>query len=207
MQDVLRSLWSALGVPQLWGLILTLVVVVAVAIIKLFIDGAMKNQATKFTDTLQRETARQIEIFKSELQKTTEEQKFVLSQYASIATYVQEQYAGLTRAYMRLFEWEGATATGEAFAKIALKADNDVMVPFRRYQPFLDEQTMNKIFYIHNILAQFQDTPSPGAIERLRNWKAEFYENIDGARALLQPEQILKRKGIIGSVPYESQGG
>jgi hypothetical protein len=128
-------------VPQLWGLILTLVVVVAVAIIKLFIDRAMKNQETKFADTLQREAARQIEILKSELQKTTEEQKFVLSLYASIATYVQEQHDGLMTAYMRLFKGEGATATGEDFAKIASEADNDVMTPFRRHQPFLDEQT------------------------------------------------------------------
>ena len=148
----------------------------------------------------------------SELQKIlgvqfTEEQLLVISQYVTIGIYVQEQHAGLIRAYMRLFEWEGATATGKAFAKIALKADNDVMVPFRRYQPFLDKQIINKILYIHNILAQFQDNPSPDAIERFRNWKAEFYENIDGARALLQSEQILMRKRIIGSVPYESQGG
>ena len=68
MQDILRSIWSALGVPQLWGLILTLIVATAVAIIKLFIDRAMRNQATQFTDTMQRETARQIEILKSELQ-------------------------------------------------------------------------------------------------------------------------------------------
>lgn len=207
MQDVLRSIWSALGVPQLWGLILTLAVVVAVAIIKLFIDQAMKNQAAKFANTLQVETTRQTEKLKAELQKTTEEQKFVLSQYASIATYTQEQYVGLMRAYIDLFEGEGKTATGEAFAKIALKADNDVMRPFRKFQTLLDKQTMAKIYYIHNILAQFQDNPSPEAIERFRSWKAEFFENIDDTRDILQPEQILKRKGIISSVPYEPQGG
>lgn len=207
MQDILRSIWSALGVPQLWGLILTLVVGIAVAVIKLFIDRAMTKQATKFADTLQREAARQIELLKAELQKTAEEQKFVLSQYASIATYVQEQYVGLIRAYIRLFEGEGATATGEDFAKIALKADNDIMTPFRRYQPLLDEQTSNKIYYIHNILAQFQDNPNPDTIEHFRNWKTKFFDTISDARTLLQPEQILKRKGIIGSVSYEPQGG
>ncbi len=207
MQDILRSIWSALGVPQLWGLILTLAVVVAVAITKLFIDQAMNNQATKFANTLKAETDRQTEKLKAALQKTTEEQKFVLSQYASIATYTQEQYHGLMRAYRDLFEDEGKTATGEAFAKIASKADNDVMRPFRKYQTLLDKQTMDKIYYIHNILAQFQDNPSPEAIERFRSWKAEFFANIDDTRNVLQPEQILKRKGIISSVPYEPQGG
>jgi hypothetical protein len=207
MQDVLRSIWSALGVPQLWGLVLTLAVVVAVAIIKLFIDQAMKNQATKFASTLEAETNRQTEKLKAELQKTTEEQKFVLSQYASIATYTQEQYQGLLRAYIDLFEGEGKTAARKAFAKIASKAYNDVKTPFDKYQYLLDEQTRNKIYSILNILDQFRDNPSPEAIELFRSRKAEFFANIDDTRKILQPEQILKRKGIISSVPYEPHGG
>ncbi len=143
----------------------------------------------------------------SKLQKTIEDQKFVQSQYASIVTYVQEQHVALITAYLRLFEGEGAIVTGEAFAKIALKADNDVMRPFRKYQPLLDKQTIDKIYYIHDILAQFQDNPSPDAIESFRSWKAEFYNEISDARDILQPELILYRKGIIGRAPYKPQGG
>jgi hypothetical protein len=207
MQALLQSIWSALGVPQLWGLILTLVVVVAVAIVKLFIDQAMKNQETKFAGTMQRETTKQIETFKSELQKTSEEQKTVLSLYVGIATYVQEQHVGLMRAYDRLYNREGTTATGEDFAKIALEADNDVMTPFRKYQVLLDKQTQNKIYHIHNILVQLQDNPSPDTIKRFRDWRAEFYNQINDARDILRPELILYRNGIIGSASYKSHGG
>src|SRR5258706_7757579 len=179
MQDLLRSIWSALGVPPPWALVLTLIILVAAFLVQLLINRAMnreleelksKLQGTiedkkaelqktiedkKFVQSqdleklqaeLQAEIARQTEELKAELQKTTEEQKFVLSLYASIATYTQEQYHGLMRAYIDLFEGEGKTATGEAFAKIASKADNDVMRPFRKYQTLLDKQTMNKIY-------------------------------------------------------------
>lgn len=143
----------------------------------------------------------------SKLQKTIEDQKLVQRQYVDITTYAQEQSDSLIKAYLRLYEREGATATGEAFAKIALEADNDLMKPFRKYYNLLDDLTKKKIFHIHNILVQFQNNPSPNTLERFRKWKDGFIASIEDARSILQPELILYRKKIIGSVPYEPQGG
>jgi hypothetical protein len=81
------------------------------------------------------------------------------------------------------------------------------MKPFRKYQPLLDQQTIEKIYDIHNILAQFQDNPSLSAIERFRSRKAEFLRDIREARDTLELEQILSRKGIINRESYKPQGG
>jgi len=201
MQDVLKGIWSALGVPQLWGGILTLIVILAVWVIKVVVDRALKNQAAEFANRLQTETARQTLEFQASLQKAVEDQKLIQSQYGGIAAYVQEQYASLIDAYVRLFEDEGARTTPAEFAKIAAKADNDVMRVFRKYQPLLDRQTSEKIYYLHNILAQFTSDPSADAIQRFRSWKAEFFNHIRDVQDIAKPELILYRRGIISSIP------
>jgi hypothetical protein len=148
-----------------------------------------------------------LEKLKADLQKTIEDRKFVQSQYVVITTYTQEQSDSLIKAYLHLCEREGAIAIGEAFGKIALDADDDIMKPFRTYYSLLDDLTKKKIFHIHNILVQLQNNPSPNTLERFRNWKDGFIASIEGVRSILQPEQILTRMNIIDSVPYEPQGG
>ncbi len=226
MQDLFRSIWSALGVPQLWGFILTLVIIVAVYFVRLFIDQALKNQSAEFANKLQTQSTTQIEKFKSELQmqSTTQIEKlkselqskllinvgdrqFIQSQYVNLHAVCQELAASLRDAYIRLFEGEGNTATEEAIAKIALEVDNNIMRPFRRYQMLLDGQTIDKVFYVHNILAQVYDNPSSDTIASFRSFKNKFYKAISDASHSLQPELILQRKGIVDYEPYKPQGG
>jgi hypothetical protein len=137
----------------------------------------------------------------SKLQKTSEDRKFIQSLYASLGPYVQEQGDSLIRAQIRLFEGNGAIATGKDFGEIAFEADDDIMKPFRNYYNLLDDLTRKKIYHIHNILSQLQNNPDQNTLKNFRDWKDGFIASIEEARSILRPEQILSRKKIIGNVP------
>ena len=92
------------------------------------------------------------------------------------------------------------------FGHLAYLADKDIMRPYRLNETLLDDQLRSRVFIIHNVLAQVQGSPSEATLKNFRSWKLEFYEEISYIRTLLQPEELLYRKGIL-SRPFDTPIG
>ena len=70
------------------------------------------------------------------------------------------------------------------------------MGPLRKYEALLDKRTKDKIFEIHNVIAQLRENPSPAIISNFKNFKNGFYNLTEEARELLKPSDVLSRIGI-----------
>jgi hypothetical protein len=77
------------------------------------------------------------------------------------------------------------------------KADNELMKPLRQFSVKLDDETKNKIFRVHNILAQYYPDASLEAIQAFKRRKVEFYKLIDDTIQAIRPDLILTRLGIV----------
>jgi hypothetical protein len=142
----------------------------------------------------------------SRRKRAEDERRLILSQYAGLHAYAQEQYGALIFAYVRLYEGEGALASGSAFGRLADEADKRVMRAYRKGKPLLDDQLEARILGIHNALAQVQNSPSEVTLKNFRDWKSKFYEEISDIGKLLRPEQILYRRRLI-SRPFKARSG
>jgi hypothetical protein len=174
MEELLKVIWQWLGLPQIWGAILTLLLLLVAYLLKRLLDVRIESQKAD-QDTLR-------------------------SHYIDIADYVKEQSNGLLRAYVKIFERKsGIEAGAKELIAIIAEADNDLMKPLRKYQAKLDDETKASIFRIHNVLAQYYPDASEAAIENFRRRKAEFYSYIDDAQRILKPVLILYRLGLVSS--------
>jgi hypothetical protein len=172
MEVALKQIWEWMGIPQVWGAILTLLVLVIGYLLKRLVDQRMEKQ-------------------RADLEALT-------NQFADIAEFVKEQSTGLITAYVKLFERkEAIDARGKQFMELVADADNDLMKPLRKYQAKLDDETKAKIFNIHNILAQYYPDASDEAIEEFKTRRAEFYARIEDAQRFLRPDLILYRLGVV----------
>jgi hypothetical protein len=161
-----------MGIPQVWGAVLTLLCLVILFFLKRLMDQLAERQKAD------RET--------------------IDKQFADIAEYVKEQSVGLMKAYLKIFEGkDGIEAQGKQFAEIVEEADNNLMKPVRTYSAKLDEETRGKIFSIHNILAQYYPEASDEAIAAFKKRKVEFYAQVEDAQRILRPDLILHRLGIV----------
>jgi hypothetical protein len=103
----------------------------------------------------------------------------------------------LRDAYIALFERKpGLDAAGEAVGDLASTVDKEVMGPLRKYEALVDERTRNKIYQIHNLVAQLRGHPSVAAINNFKTLRNDFYRLIEEARELLKPSGVLERTGI-----------
>jgi hypothetical protein len=145
-----------------------------------------------------------IETYKRDAATALEEQRFLLQQYADIGTYCAEQNAALREAYLAFFERKpGLDADPQSVGNLASSVDKDVMMPFRKYETLVDDQTRSKIYQIHNLIAQLRGNPSSEAIANFRSVKGEFFRLTEEARVLLRPSGLLARSGVVG----EQRGG
>ena len=93
MEDALKEIWAFMGIPQLWGGVLTLLCLAIVFLLKKLIDQlAEKRKADRET---------------------------VTEQFTDVAEFVKEQSVALTKAYLRIFEGKDALdAQGKQFSEI-----------------------------------------------------------------------------------------
>lgn len=172
MEEALKQIWEWMGIPQVWGAVLTLLILAVAFWFKKLIDQRIEKQKA--------------------------DHEALMDQYADISGFVKEQSVGLITAYVKIFERKDAVnAQGKQFTEIIAEADNDLMKPLRKYQAKLDDETKAKIFNIHNILAQYYPDASDEAIEGFKRHKAEFYILIDDAQRFLKPDHILHRLGLV----------
>jgi hypothetical protein len=135
--------------------------------------------------------------YQGKVAQAVEDQKFLQTQYADVGSYCIEQNAALREAYLDLFETEpGLDADGQAVGDLAATVDREVMRPLRKYEALVDEQTRNKIYEIHNLVAQLRGDPSADAINNFKSLRNDFYRLIEEARELLKPSGVLTRAGI-----------
>jgi hypothetical protein len=181
MESALKQIWAWMGVPQVWGAVLTLLGSAIIYLLKKLIDQL--------------------------IEKRKADREVVAEQFTDIAEYAKEQSVALTKAYLRIFESREATdAYGSRFAEIVERADNDVMTPVRAYEAKLDEETRIKIFSVHNILAQYYPEASDQAVAAFKARKVEFYAKIEDAQRFLRPDLILYRLGITSQVLRKRKG-
>jgi hypothetical protein len=180
MKEAFEQIWGAMGIPQVWGGVLTILLLGIAFLLKKLI-GVMAD-------------------------KYAADRKTLNAQFADIGEFVKIQSVALIKAYVRIFEGEDALdAEGKRFSALVEKADNELMKPLRQFEAKLDDDTKNKIFYVHNILAQFYPDASTEAIKSFKSRKGEFYRLIDGTIKALRPDLILNRLGVV-SQPLKGRG-
>ncbi len=172
MEEALKQVWHWMGIPQIWGAVLTILFLAIVFLLKKLID--------------------------QRAEKRKADRELVNKQFTDIAEYVKEQSVALTKAYLGIFEGKDALdAQGKQFSEIVEKADNELMKPLRKFSAKLDDETKNKIFHIHNILAQYYPEPSRDAIQGFKERKGEFYRLVNDTTEFLRPDLILSRLGVV----------
>jgi hypothetical protein len=172
MVEELKEIWNWLGVPAVWGAVLTLVTLALLYLLKgWFSERAEKRKA---------------------------DHQLLANQFAGIPDFVEQESKALIKAYVDIFESkDGIDAKGKHFMSIVAKADNDLMKPFRAFRSRLDDETKAKIFAVHNTLAQYYPDASDEAIARFKHRKVEFYAQIEDATNSLNPDLILHRLGLV----------
>src|SRR5271165_1086413 len=180
MKEAFGPIWEAMGIPQVWGAVLTILLLGIAFLLKKLI-GVIADRYTADRKTLN-------------------------AQFADIGEFVKTQSVALIKAYVQIFEGKDALdAEGKGFSEIVAKADNELMRPLRQFEAKLDDETKKKIFDVHNILAQFYPNASPDAIKSFKSRKGEFYRMIDETIKALRPDLILNRLGVV-SRPLKGKG-
>jgi hypothetical protein len=176
MTDTLKDLWRTLGVSGRWGAILTLVVLVAAAVLKRTLDHAFDRQNKKVE-------RRMIDL------------QLLQGLYGRVMDYSIAQSTALRLAYLDLFESDTPSSDGEAFARIVSQADERVMTILRSNLGLIDKETRNQVYKIHNELVQLMENPS--LIEGFLKEPKEFFNEVEKVRDIIRTDRILHRLGLI----------
>jgi hypothetical protein len=177
MEDVLNKIWNLLGIPAVWGSILTVTTVVMGVVLKRLIDHALESQLEEIK-ALQTQDAFVRELYAENLKK-----------------YAGEQAQALRQAYLLLFEPHSSnvSAVGKSHEEQLDMAIQMIMQPLRKYAGGLDESTIKKINSVCNYLAEFKGQPP----EELRKEKVSIYNETEMARQFVKVDKIAFRLGLI----------
>lgn len=171
MKDILNELWQFLGIPQVWGIILTLIVFGAAVASKLFIKHSLDKQLDKL-----KEVHGELEYFRDH--------------YAGIKEYSSSQAQALRNAYLSLFEPDTAL-NNEEFNEARKKAIEMIMQPMRNYLGVLDELSIKRMIEVTNFLRNFE-----GRVEELKNKKTTFFDITERSRRFAKADRIAYRLGL-----------
>ena len=136
MVDALREIWNLLGIPAVWGSILTVIIIATGIVLKRFIDHSFESQLEK-------------------LKESQTQDAFIRDLYAeNLKKYSSEQAQGLRQAYLLLFESHSSTVIDEkkSHDEQLEMAIQMIMKPLRDYAGGLDESTIKKINSVGNYL-------------------------------------------------------
>ncbi len=191
MTDILAEIWSLLGVPQVWGGILTVAVLAIGVLLKQLIENGFAAHL-KMIEALHAEDV------------------WVREQYADIKLYSTEQAQGLRDAYLLLFESNPSTsniAEGNLDEQLDVAIEM-VMKPLRIHLVILDESTKKKIHSIQNYLWGFKGSARPDSTrEELINEGGKFWRMTEDASKFVTPDQIAYRLGLISSTLEDRRQG
>ena len=181
MEDILPQLWALLGLPQVWGLILTTVVIGTGVLLRVFIGHLFTVQVEK-------------------LKSAERELEFIRQHYAGIKEYSSAQAQGLRQAYLVLFEPKSshvpvANATFDERVDFAIQA---LLEPVRNHLGVLDNLNPNKIYAVANYVRSFKGSETkPGRIT--------FYEITERSKSFVKADRIAYRLGLIERPLYRSK--
>lgn len=171
MEKILNELWQLLGIPQVWGIILTVIVSGAAVTIKLFIKHSLDKQLDKL-----KEVHGELEYFRDH--------------YAGIKEYSSLQAQALRNAYLFLFEPDTAL-DDEEFNKTRKKVIEIILQPIRSYLGILDEFTIDRTYEVANFLRNFE-----GRVKELRSEKNTFFDITERSRRFAKADRIAYRLGL-----------
>lgn len=177
MEGTLDNLWNLLGIPAVWGSILTVTTIVLGVIIKRFIDHAFESQLERIKDLQTQDT-------------------FVRELYAeNLRKYASEQAQALRQAYLLLFEPHSSniSAEGMVFDGKLETAIQTIMRPLREHVGWLDEATIRRINQVCNYISNFKGL----APEDLKKDKVKFFNETETARQFVKVDKIAFRIGLI----------
>lgn len=177
MDSILQDIFKLLGIPAVWGGILTVTTIAIGIVLKQVIDHSLAAQLEKLKE-VQLETT------------------FLRELYADgIKTYSTQQAQGLRRAYRLVFEEDDSE-----FQKQLDTAIDQVMKPLRDHLGILDEPTKQRIYDIHNKLQEFNGRQRRELIAE----KNDFFNLTVMAEQFVKADKIAFRLGLI-SHPLEER--
>lgn len=184
MDKIIQDVFHVLGIPAVWGGILTVTVLAMGAVLKQLLDHALKAQLEKIKE-LQRQGS------------------FLRDLYAqAIKNYSTEQAQALRHAYLLLFEPRSSTVdrVPDDFQEQLELAIQIVMKPIRKHLGWLDEPTIRKIYSVqHKLLECKGRTP-----EEMKREKNDLFDVTETARQFVKADKIAFRLGLI-SQPLEQK--
>jgi hypothetical protein len=162
------------------------------------LKGQIAERVAGSTELLKKDLAEDLEAFKVELQNASTEAVFVRELYVDgIKEFATQQAQGLRQSYLLLFEPPSSTvpdATSKSFAERLEMARQLVMAPLRNHLGILDEETIQKILFVHETLLQ-----APAIME---GQKQKLFQTTELARQFIPADRIAWRLGLI-SRPFE----
>ena len=173
MGEKLTQLWALFGLPQVWGLILTTVVIGTGVVLRLLIGHLFTVQVEK-------------------LKSAEKELEFIRQHYAGIKEYSSAQAQALRQAYLILFEPKSShlSAANATFDERVEFAIQSLLEPVRGHLGILDDLTAKKIYAVANYLRGCKGSETkPG--------KITFYEITETSKRFVKPDRIAYRLGLI----------
>lgn len=177
MEGTLDNFWKLLGIPAVWGSILTVIMIVTGVIIKKLIDHALESQMVKIKEFQTQDT-------------------FLRELYAeNLRKYASEQAQALRQAYLLLIEPHSSNidTEGKGHDEKLETAIQTIMGPLREHGGWLDESTIKKINQVCSYISDFKGRPP----EELKKDKVTFYNETEMARQFVKADKIAFRRGLI----------
>lgn len=180
MEDILIKVWELLGVPQIWGGILTVVIIAVGIFLKQLIEHSLSAQLEK-------------------LKAIHDEDTFIREQYVNLKDYSNQQAIALRSSYLLLFEPEAyeIDVNNKSFEEQLDIAISKIMKPVRDHIGLLDNLTTAKIYSIQNYLLGFKGSNNPKIRDELVAEKQNFWKQTEDAIKFVRVDQIAHRIGLI----------
>jgi hypothetical protein len=192
MEDMLNTIWKFLGLPQIWGAILTIIILAGGVLFKRLIDHTFEVQLER-VKALHDDQLEKIKSLHSE-------DVFLREQYAGIKDYSTKQTRALREAYLLIFEPGSSTLdiARKGFHERLATANQMVMQPLRENQSILDRSTEEEIYSISRyLLDEFENISQADLPKALATKKHTFFPMTQKVRDLITPDQIAYRLGLI----------
>lgn len=175
MESLLTSFWNVLRLPQVWGFILTFLVIA----ISWFIKGWIQHS---------------LEVSLEKMKFSHSDLELFREHYSGIKDYSSIQAEALRQSYLILFEPSAsilADADQSLEMRLELAIDN-ILKPLRSNLGIIDENTAKKIYALANFLRNYK-----GRAEELKNKKISIYDMSDSIRKYIKVDRIAYRLGIV----------
>jgi len=181
MEAILRELWSILGLPQVWGIIVTVVIIGVAWLLKGLIQHSLDLSLEKM-----RLDSRDIEFFREH--------------YSGLKDFASVESVALRQSYLEIFEPMNCKLThedDEPSARLQIAIEN-ILNPLRENLGVLDESTASKIYSMSNYLRGYV-----GKEEELGGAKNLLFMISESVRKYIRADRIAFRLGLVSHLLNE----